>query len=323
MKALQLQAVQTLVSIQAPLPDVGPGEVLLRVKSCALCRTDAKMWRQGHRDLILPRVPGHEICGEIDDESDLFVVWPGSVCGECPDCVSATENLCSRMRISGFHRDGGLAEYIAVPESSLIRAPSGLTPEIACLAEPLACTLNALELVGLSPKEHVLIHGAGPVGLLMGLAARSFGAAPLIIEKDPEKLSLSARFRIAAGIPAVHETQRTDFHVAVNAAPSLEAFRDGMRRLRSGGRYCLFSGLPTEGSVDSRILNEIHYRQLRCVGAYGCTSRQMEEALALLRTHASEVACLIQEQITLEQVPAALSRILDGHVLKFIVQLNQ
>ncbi len=322
MKAIQLQAVQTLACIQTPRPEVRPGEVLLRVKTCALCRTDAKMWRQGHRDLILPRVLGHEICGEIKDVRGLFVVWPGASCGTCPACISGSENLCAQMRISGFHRDGGLAEYVAVPEPSLIRTPSDLAPEIACLAEPLACALNALELADLAPGEHVLIYGAGPVGLLMALAARSLEAFPLLAEKDPRKLSLSARFRSAAGITADQETQRIDFDVVINAAPALDPFTDGIQRLRSGGRYCLFSGLPSEDSIGAHLLNEIHYRQLRCVGAYGCTRRQMEKALILLRTHAAAVSCLIQERIPLETVQAAFPRMLDGHALKLIVHPN-
>lgn len=322
MKAVHLQAVQTLACAQAPIPEVGPGEVLLKVRTCALCRTDAKMWRQGHRDLILPRIPGHEVCGEVEGEDGLFVLWPGSACGECPDCASGKENLCPQMRISGFHRDGGLAEYIAVPRSSLIPVPPGRAPEIACLAEPLACTLNALEQVDLAPGERVLIYGAGPVGLLMGLAARTLGARPVLFEIDREKLSLSARFRSAAKIAADEQLKGKEFDVAVNAAPALETLRDGLRRLRSGGRFCLFSGFSGQDAVDAQLLNEIHYRQLRCMGAYGCTRKQMQEALSLLHTHAADVATLIQERISLELVEEAFSRILDGHALKFIVDIH-
>jgi L-iditol 2-dehydrogenase len=322
MKAIQLQAPHALSCLEAPLPRTDPDEVLLRVTACALCRTDAKMWRQGHRDLVLPRVLGHEVCGRDGDGGDLFVVWPGIACGRCPDCLAGAENLCPEMGVLGFHRDGGLAEYVAVPQASLIPAPRDLPAEVACLAEPLGCAVNALEQAELAPGERILIHGAGPVGLLMALAALAIGAVPLVTERDPEKLQLSKPFRLATGISAECDTKRSHFDVVVNAAPSLDALRDGLSRLRSRGRYCLFSGLPHGDSIDAAVLNEIHYRQLRCVGAYGCTRRQMESALGMLLAHATEAALLIQERIAIEQVPAALSRILDGHALKTIVNFT-
>jgi L-iditol 2-dehydrogenase len=321
MKAIRLEGILTLNCLEAPLPEPGPDEVLLRVITCALCRTDAKMWRQGHRDLVLPRVLGHEICGHCGDEAALFVVWPGICCGECPHCRSGAENLCPSMRILGFHRDGGLADYAAVPLSSLIPAPHGLPAELACLAEPLACTVNALEQAEVSRDDRVLIYGAGPVGLLMALAAQTFGTVPLLTESDPTKLHLSDRFRKAAGIPAELDTRRSNFDVVLNATPSPDALQDGLSRLRSRGRYCLFSGLTHGGSIDTGALNEIHYRQLRCVGAYGCTRRHMEKALEILLAHTTEAALLIQERIEIERVPAALARILDGQVLKTVVNI--
>lgn len=321
MKAIQLQADKSLRCVEAPPPPAGPGEVPARVIACALCRTDAKMWRHGHRDLVVPRILGHEIC--VRSGEDRFVAWPGSCCLQCQECLSGSENLCAVMRILGFHRDGGLAEWVAVPESSLIPVPGSLSSEVACLAEPLGCALNALEGVDLAPGERVLIYGAGPVGLLLALAARSVGAAPLVIEIDPEKLALSTPFRRATGIAAETSPDASDFEVVVNAAPSWETLRDGLGRLRPRGRYAFFSGLPGGGSLDAGALNEIHYRQLRMVGAYGCTRRQMASALEVLRTHASEAALLIQERIRLDEVPASLERILDGRVLKTVVQVDR
>lgn len=319
MKAIRLEAIQVLSCIDVPPPRINPGHVLLCVVSCALCRTDAKMWRQGHRDLVLPRIPGHEIVGRVNGESSLFVVWPGDACGTCPDCLSGAENLCPKMRILGFHRDGGLAEYVAVQQSSLIPAPPGIPPEVAALSEPLACAVNALEQIEASPNDQLLIYGAGPVGLLMALAAQAIGAAPFIVETDPVKLRLSDRFRMATEIPAALETERSDFDGVVSAAPSPDALRDGLRRLKSRGRCCLFSGLGRETALDADSVNEIHYRQLRCVGAYGCTRRQMRQALDLLAARKREAALLIEEPIPIGATAAALARILDGHALKTVV----
>ncbi len=322
MKAIQLQTDKTLQCVEVPLPAAEPGEVTLRVIACALCRTDAKMWRSGHRDLLLPRILGHEICGRKADGEDRFVVWPGHGCGRCPECLSGSENLCPAMRILGFHRDGGLAEWVAVPDSSLIPIPESLSSDVACLAEPLGCAVNALDQVDLAPGERILIYGAGPVGLLLALAARDLGAAPIVLEIDPAKLSLSAPFRRATDICGQTRLDAGDFDVVINAAPSGEALRDGLERLRPRGRYGLFSGLPDGGALDARWLNAVHYRQLRIVGAYGCTRRQMERGLSILRAYAEDVALLIHGRVRLEQVPEALETILDGRALKTVVPMN-
>lgn len=88
-----------------------------RVLCCAICRTDAKMWEQGHRDLVFPRVLGHEMV--VTDQTDQkFIVWPGKSCGICRFCQTGRENLCEDMKITGFHTDGGFADQAVLPEKS-------------------------------------------------------------------------------------------------------------------------------------------------------------------------------------------------------------
>ena len=95
-----------------PLPEPEEGFVRLKVLSCAICRTDAKMWQQGHRDLLLPRVLGHEIAGINENDGKMYTVWPGQSCGLCNYCLAGRENLCEEMKIIGFHSDGGFASHV-------------------------------------------------------------------------------------------------------------------------------------------------------------------------------------------------------------------
>ena len=247
----------------------------VRVTHCALCRTDAKMWQQGHRDLVLPRVLGHEICGFREETGERFAVWPGKSCGNCPQCRHGAENLCPHIRIVGFHCDGGLAEAVRVSRSSLIPIADNISGELACLAEPLACSLNALEQAQLCAGEKVLIYGGGPVGLMMALVVQSMGAEPLIVENNPLRIQQTETFRMRLGLNAVPQYGGLSSDLVVNACSSLDAFRQGLWQLRSGGRFCLFSGFPDEAEASASLLNEVHYRQLKVVGAYGCTRRQM------------------------------------------------
>ncbi|MCK5695501.1 MAG: alcohol dehydrogenase catalytic domain-containing protein, partial [Desulfobacula sp.] len=114
------------------------------VLCCAICRTDAKMWEQGHRDLVFPRVLGHEMVVK-DQNSQRYIVWPGKRCGICKFCDTNRENLCEDMRITGFHTDGGFASQAILPQKSLIPLPDGLDIHVACFAEPVGCVINAFE----------------------------------------------------------------------------------------------------------------------------------------------------------------------------------
>ena len=200
MWGIQVAEIGAFQFLRLPVRPPQRDEVLIRVAVTGLCRTDLKLIRAGHRDLVLPRVPGEEVVGEIVEKGadvrglecgDLVYVYPGLWCGTCPACRYGAENLCRDMRIMGFHRDGGFAEYVTVPAPSLIPVPDGLDPERAVFAEPLSCCLNALELAGLKPGMSVAVWGAGPAGTLLARAARAKGAEPLNIDPDPERSRLA------------------------------------------------------------------------------------------------------------------------------------
>lgn len=321
MKALQLETIGALKLKQIPKPVPGHGETLLKVTHCAVCRTDAKMWKSGHRDLTLPRVLGHEICGISEDNGRRFILWPGKSCRICELCRSGAENLCREMRITGFHNDGGFAEYVAASESSLIPLPDDLPGDIAVLAEPLACSINALHQGGVRSGYNVLIYGAGPVGLLMGMAVRAQNANPFIREISDSKLDRSEAFRSEISIRIPEISGNHDFDVVINAAPSSDTFSEGLSELRTGGCFCLFSGLTDEQPIPVSRINDIHYRQLQVTGAYGCTADQMKEALEILSDY-KDVKLPIEAHIRLEEVSDVLPKILSGKVLKFVVILD-
>lgn len=319
MKALQLEKMGSLQLKETRTPETHPGEMLLKVTHCSVCRTDAKMWERGQRDLVLPRVLGHEICGISTESGQRFVVWPGKACGHCEACRRGTENLCREMQIIGFHKDGGFAEYVAAPESSLIPIPDDLPGDIASLAEPLACAINGLQQIRVRKEERILIFGAGPVGLLTGLAVRAQNASPFIRDIRPDRLAQSKDFRDRIGVTRAEDRKENGFDAAINAAPSSDTFSQGLSALRPGGRFCLFSGLTDDQPIPIPAINEIHYRQLQIAGAYGCTAAQMKAALSILTDYKNDVKLLIENHIKLEQVPHILPKILAGEAFKFVV----
>ena len=154
MKAAILKAPGVLELDDMPDPECPKGGALIKVLACAVCGTDVKMLKDGHKDLAYPRILGHEIVGrlvEIDRDcgleiGDMVQVWPGIACGRCRPCQREEDNRCQKMKILGFNQDGGFAELMALPSQCI---PNGLNPlpektdpGIAALAEPLACCIN-------------------------------------------------------------------------------------------------------------------------------------------------------------------------------------
>ncbi len=323
MRCLTLTAPHSLVLTDRPRPQPAEDEVLLQVSHCALCRTDAKMWQQGHRDLLLPRVLGHEFCGSAVGTGRRFVVWPGRACGQCDDCLQGRENLCPSMRILGFHRDGGLAEFVTVPASALIPISDDLDPAVACLAEPLACSLNGLARVRVQEGERVLIVGGGTLGILLALGAVSRGARVCVVDRNPSKLHRSRILRQGMGIEgAVEVSGPPRFHAAFNAAPGALILPAALSMLRPGGRLCLFSGITDPATLQGSWVNEVHYRELTVSGAYGCTRENMTHAVELLLAHGELVNLLVERTISLDQVESVFPSILAGDGFKFVVKME-
>ncbi|MCX6985987.1 MAG: alcohol dehydrogenase catalytic domain-containing protein, partial [Lentisphaerae bacterium] len=199
-KAFLLRKIGDAALSEISVPKPGENEKLLRVSACGLCRTDAKMWISGQRDMVLPRVLGHEICGVEIRSGHRVVVWPGTACGNCNMCRNRHENLCASMQIIGFSRDGGLAEYVTAPSSSLIPIPDTLPSVTATLAEPLGSAVNAIEKLHLRRGRKLLVLGGGPMGLMLAFAAKNvFGALPSVVEPSLSRRRLSHDFLQAFG----------------------------------------------------------------------------------------------------------------------------
>ncbi len=322
MKAFVLHKIGDASLTEIPAPESGKNEKLVRVTACGLCRTDAKMLTSGQRDMVLPRVLGHEICGVETRSGRRVVVWPGVACGKCDFCRSRRENLCPSIQIIGFNRDGGLAEYVAVPSSSLIPIPDTLPSVTATLAEPFGSAINAVEKLNLSRGQKLLVIGGGPLGLMLALAANKIsGAFPSVVEPSSSRRRLGSNFLHSFGsciFPATPEN--TMFDAAVNATSSPESLVCGLRNIRTGGGFCLFSGLLKNPEFfTSDIINEVHYRELRLCGAYGCTRRQMRRALALLSDHTDIADQLVSGVLPLKKTDCGLRNILEGKGMKWVV----
>lgn len=318
---LVLTGTHSLRQMDDEAPGSKTGFKRLRVLYCGICKTDAKMWHEGHRDLVLPRVPGHEFVG-LDEDRNRFAVWPGNACGRCRYCRSARENLCEDMRITGFHHDGGFAHYALVPENSLIPVPSGVTAPLACFAEPAGCVWHALGKLGPEKGRQVIIYGGGTLGLIAALMCRSRGAMPLVIEKNAEKIEKIRPFLDLARVRCMSDTRESEFDMALNACADHRALGHCIVKLGKGGKLSFFSGLQKNKTIDTNLANLMHYKEIDLYGAYGLNRTDMKAALGFIETHVEAFESLVEAIVPPENAPDLMPGVLAGHALKYILDFT-
>ena len=306
MKCVQVEKIGSFIIKRVPIKKPSNDEVLIKVEVTGLCRTDLKIIRAGHRDLVLPRIPGEEVVGMIYEkgsdvanveEGDMVYVYPGSWCGECEACKNGYENLCKHMKIMGFHRDGGFAEYVTAPSRSVIPIPDNITPEEAVFAEPLSCCLNALELGGISKGKSVAIWGAGPAGTLLYRASKAMGAVPLSIDPDPVR---------CAEIDGLQYPPDECSDICIIAVGSRKAYEEAIIRLNPRGSLVIFSGLSNLDEMIPVSFNNFHYLEQRIVGAYGCLYKHGREALNYISNRTISIKDMVSHRMSLWQLEDAL-----------------
>ncbi|MBF0202249.1 MAG: alcohol dehydrogenase catalytic domain-containing protein [Desulfamplus sp.] len=310
-----------IINQDSLIQNIPEGYVKVGVLYCGVCRTDAKMWDQGHRDLVLPRILGHEMVVR-DTHGNRFMVWPGTNCTTCRHCRRGLENLCENMKIMGFHLDGGFASHMVVPSPNLIPLPTGLESPTACFGEPMGCIVNAFEKIQYEKKSRLLIYGGGTMGLATALYAKSMGLQPLIIEKNESKIHHVRPFLDAAGICCKKGTRESGFDLVINACPDVNAFCQAISKVARAGWIVFFSGIAKNEAIDTNILNLIHYKEVKIAGAYGMTLTHMEKAIPFMISHQSYLKLLIQDIVPPPSLPALMPQVLSGKGLKYILDFT-
>jgi alcohol dehydrogenase, propanol-preferring len=287
------------VVMEAEVPTPGPGEVLVRVSACGICGSDRQLV---HRGAIppgtrFPLVMGHEICGTVADDGgtsrfthgERVVVMPYVPCGTCRMCQTGQENLCSAQQLIGYHRAGGLAEYVSVPEAAVLRCPDTVNDVAAAvLVDAFATPFHAIRAV-MRPVsgESILVQGFGGTGqaAVRLLAAMGHEMAVVTHRED------AAKAAEAAGARAVFVSSKTDHRLIARAIRrwstggvdavldtigSEESIQHACDLVRPGGRICVI------GLHDSSIVWPLAKAVRRGVGLLGSFSETREDAELLL-----------------------------------------
>jgi len=184
MKATTYQSHGEIQNSDIADPTPAADQVVIRVHASGICHTDIDVLYGRYGSSTFPLVPGHEYAGEVVSvgnavanivEGQRVVVDPNIHCGNCRACKKGLTNLCDSLGAYGVTQNGGFAEYSVVHQDNIVPFSDDLSYGVAALAEPVGCVLNGVDAIETDTVENALIFGAGPIGMLMGLALRTKG----------------------------------------------------------------------------------------------------------------------------------------------------
>jgi len=293
MKAAMLYGVKDLRIEIIEVPEVGAGEVLVRVKVATTCGTDLKIFQRGYVEKVikLPTVFGHEWAGEVVEVGE-GLEWPrknmrvragnSAPCLHCTMCRKGKYNLCENM----IWLWGAYAEYIKVPARMVLvnmqEIPQHVSYEEAAITEPLACVLHGAEKANIRLGDTVTIIGAGPIGLLHLLTAKKNGAGKII------------------SIDLVEE--RLNFAKKLGADETINAGKENVVEtvLQLTGGYG--ADVVIEAKLDTELL---HYGEVTVLGTFHATPLHFREALSLISSRTLDVRPLVTRRMRLEDIKEA------------------
>ena len=273
---------------EAPIPTIGPSDVLIKIKNTAICGTDLHIynWDEWAQSVVpVPLITGHEFFGHVEEVgTDVTNFKKGDrvsgeghiVCNHCRNCKAGKKHLCPNTIGVGVQRNGAFAEFLSMPESNVYKISDDIPDELASIFDPFGnATHTALsfDLIG----ENVLITGAGPIGCMAAAIAKHAGAKKVVIT-DINEYRLQLAKKLGADI-LVNPTQQSikdiklegGFGVGLEMSGNPSAFNDMLQSLNHGGKIGLLGILPKHTTIDWSL---VIFKGLFIKGIYG---REMYE----------------------------------------------
>lgn len=313
-----------------PVPEIGRGEILLRVHSCGICGTDLKKIATGSHSA--PRIFGHETAGIVArvgegvgkfSVGDHVVVFHHIPCGECFYCRHKTFAQCATYKkvgcTAGFEPSGGgFAEYVRVMdwivERGTVRVPDGVSFEQACFAEPVNTCIKGIETLGLEAGETVLVMGQGPIGLILATLAKRAGARVITSDLYPARLTIANSLGLQHTINASKAdavqvvrgmTEGRGADAVILAVGGNGLIRPAIDAARPGGRVLLFAQtVRGEATIDPA---SVCVDEKALLGSYSASVELQEESVRFVMNREMDLERLISHRFPLSSGVEALN----------------
>jgi threonine 3-dehydrogenase len=271
----------------SPVPDIGPNDVLIRIKKSAICGTDTHIYKWDHwaqKTIPVPMIVGHEYVGVIEKVgAEIKHLKEGQrvsgeghvVCGHCRNCRAGKRHYCRNTSGVGVNRQGSFAEFLSLPAENVFPLPDDIPDEIAAIFDPFGNAVHTAltyDLIG----EDVLVTGAGPIGIMAAAVCRHAGARHVVItDVNPWRLDLARKMGIEHAID-VSKAKLEDvmkkigmkegFDVGLEMSGNAQAFRGMIDAMIHGGKIAMLGIPPDEVAID---WSKIIFKSLTIKGIYG------------------------------------------------------
>ena len=320
------------VEMNKPVPE--PGKTLLKVERIGICGTDLHAYEGTQPYFNYPRVLGHELALSIVETDaagfsvgQLVTLIPYFNCGHCVACKMGKPNCCVEMSVFGVHSDGGMCEYILVPNEALIDG-KGLSVEELALIEPLAIGAHAVRRANIQRDENVLVIGVGPIGLGIIEFAKIAGANVMVMDVNEHRLDFCKKILDSAKVinsqkehamERILEITNSEMPTVVfDATGNLQAINQGLSYLAHGGKYVLV-GLQKEAISISHP--EFHKREATLMSSRNATKLDFDQVIESIEEGKLHPMNYITHKISFDELASNFSALLEpsNQVIKALI----
>jgi len=310
-----------------------PNDVLIEVKACGICGTDLQILLGGHpandRTIL-----GHEYAGMVRDvgkdvwhvkPGDRVVVDPNLKCGRCFYCRCGQENLCENMTTLGIFKDGGFANYNVAPEGAVHKIPPDMPYSQSTLVEPVSCVVHGIKRADIQPGDHVVVLGAGPIGLIFSQLIKALYTLKIIVsETDEYRLRKAGEIGIDVLVnpkrqdvkkEVLSQTNNRGADVVVEATGVLAG--QALDLVRKGGKVLLF-GMNERAEAKIKPYYITRY-QLSILGSF-IANYTFQPAIDLLFHKRIDANTLITHEYPLEELPKGMDLMYQKKCIKVVIK---
>lgn len=343
MKAIAKVAAErgAIEMIDLPMPSRARHEAIVRITGAGICGTDVSiwLWRPAIAQAYAPSFPvivGHEFSGVVEDcdpndrvaRGDVVVVNPQLACGECFYCALGEQTQCDHRKLMGGHINGGWTEFVAVPLRNLLRVPGHVNPAVVPLVEPLSVAVHSVcQRVVPRQGDLVVVMGAGPIGLMNAMLAKTAGASAVLVSglaQDTARLALAADLGMVAVntgsedlLDAVQRFSARGADVVYECTGAPTGMAEAARIVRKAGRVALI-GLP--GTPSTIETTPLVMRQVELIGTRAYNDSTWPLTIKLLDRITDDALKLITHDLPLRDYARALDLVHGGQATKVILR---
>lgn len=339
MKAIQIEEPGKIHVTEVEDARLRDGYGVIQVKALGVCGSDVHAYGGKSPNVTYPLIIGHETAGVVTEakegneygikKGDRVVLDPYLYCGSCYPCSQGRTNCCESLKVLGVQTGGSMSEYFAHPLSHMVRVPDTMTWEELAVTEPLVIALHAIHSLELKQGEHIVIIGAGAIGMLIGMASLAYGGIPIMVDIVDQRLEMARSFGVKYTVNSMTEDAAEYIRTVTNGrmaecvsevSGSAAGVRNALDYVSATGRLAL-TGWPNKPvELPTAVITR---KELKIVGSRTGITREFKEAVDLIASGRVPASKIISKVASFEELPEAIAHLDEypGEWLKLIALL--